>query len=168
MKFALECDEMDGLVFVDKSYLSEVNDDMLYAFDILLDPFGKSELVCDFPDEAWETVQPRETKPIREFCGQGKKIIWLVDGEKKEGSFEKSNEIPDSPKWLHLPTGKLLAVKASELIQCLAYPELEMETVFELEVEGGWYAIWNRGIDEIMYCRKTPSNSIFSNIQEVY
>lgn len=53
----------------------------------------------------------------------------------------KSNEIIETSKWLHIPTGKLLAVTASELIQCLSYPELEMEKIFELEVEDGWYAI---------------------------
>ena len=52
MKFTLECDEMDGLVFIDECYLSELNDDMLYAMDILLDLSGRSELVCDFPNEA--------------------------------------------------------------------------------------------------------------------
>ncbi|MBD5135374.1 MAG: hypothetical protein HDT39_05345 [Lachnospiraceae bacterium] len=168
MKFILECDEMDGLIFIDKSYLAELNSDMLYAMDILLDPFGKSELVFDFPNETWETVRPRETKRIREFCGQGKMIIWLFDGTEKECKIEKSNEITDSPKWLHIPTGKLLAVTASELIQCLSYPELEMEKIFELEVEDGWYAIWNKGIDKIMYCKKEPPNSIPSNIQEMY
>lgn len=49
---------MDGLVFIDKSYLAELNDDMLYALDILLDPFGKTELVFGFPNETWEVVRP--------------------------------------------------------------------------------------------------------------
>ena len=68
----------------------------------------------------------------------------------------------------HLPAGKLLAVSASELIQCLSYPELEMEKVFDLSVEAGWYAIQNEGIDRIMYCKKNPPNTILTNIQEVY
>lgn len=57
-------------------------------------------------------------------------------------------------EWLYLPSGSLLAVSASELIQRLSYPELEMETFFELKMEAGWYAIWNEGTDKIMYCKK--------------
>lgn len=168
MYFLLESDETDGLVFIDKSYLSEFNDDMLYAMDILLDPFGKTELIYDFPDEKWETVRPRKTKPIRDFCEQGKMIIWLFDSIEKECTIEESNEITDSSKWLHIPSGKLLAISAGELIQCLSYPELEPENIFELDVESGWYAICNKGIDKITYCKKDPSNSGFSNIEEMY
>ena len=158
---------MDGLVFIDESYLTDLHDDMLYAMDILLDSRGKSELIYDFPGEVWDIVRQRETKQIREFCGQGKMIIWIMERVAKECEFTKSNEITGSCKWLHLPTGKLLAVTASELIQCLSYPELEMEKVFELSVEDGWYAIQNKGIDKIMYCKKKLPNSILSNIQEV-
>ena len=167
MKFTLECDMLDGLILIDESYLSELNDDLLYAMDILLDSSGTTELIFDFPNESWDIVRQRETKQIREFCGQGKMIVWLLNHVAKECEIEKSNEITDPCKWLHLPTGKLLAITASELIQGLSYPELEMEKVFELSVEGGWYAIQNEGIDKIMYCRKKPSDSIFLNIQEV-
>lgn len=168
MIFLLELDEADGLIFIDESNLSELNEDMLYAMDILLDPFGRSELVYDFPDEEWDTVRSRETKPIRDFCEQGKMVIWLFDGIEKECTIEKSNEITDPSKWLYIPSGKLLAVSASELIQCLSYPELEPEMIFELDVECGWYAICNKGINKIMYCKKDPSNSVFSNIEEMY
>ncbi len=167
MKFTFECDMMDGLILIDEGYLSELNDDLLYEMDILLDSSGTSELVYDFPDEPWDTVRRRETKQIREFCGQGKMIVWLLDNVVKECEIEESNKMTDSCKCLHLPTGKLIAVTASELIQALSYPELEMEKVFELSVEAGWYAIQNEGIDKIMYCRKKPSDSIFLNIQEV-
>lgn len=170
MDFLLELEDTDGLVFIDKSYLSKLNDDMLYALDILLDPFGKTETVFDFPNEEWETVRPRETKCIREFCEQGRMAIWLFDGIEKECTIEKSGEVPDHPKWLHIPTGKLLAVSAGELIQCLSYPELEMEKIFELDIESGWYAIWikNKEIGKIMYCKKDPPNTILSNIEEMY
>ena len=95
-------------------------------------------------------------------------IVWLLDNVVKECEIEESNKMTDPCKWLHLPTGKIIAVTASELIQGLSYPELEMEKVFELSVEAGWYAIQNEGIDKIMYCRKKPSDSISLNIQEVY
>ena len=51
MKFTLECDVMDGLILIDESYLSELNDDLLYAMDILLDSSGTTELIYDFPNE---------------------------------------------------------------------------------------------------------------------
>ena len=168
MKFTLDCDILDGLVFIDESYLSELNDaDLLYAMDILLDSSGTSELICDFPNENWDIVRQRETERIREFCGQGKMIVWLLDCVVKECELTKSAEVTDPCKWLHLPAGKLLAVTASELIQCLAYPKLEMEKVFELSLEPGWYAIQNKGIDNIMYCKKQPPKSILSNIQKI-
>lgn len=34
MKYTLDCGMLDGLVFIDESYLSELNDaDLLYAMD---------------------------------------------------------------------------------------------------------------------------------------
>ena len=168
MKYTLDCGMLDGLVFIDESYLSELNDaDLLYAMDILLDSSGTSELICDFPNENWDIVRQRETERIREFCGQGKMIVWLLDCVVKECELTKSAEVTDPCKWLHLPAGKLLAVTASELIQGLAYSELEMEKVFELSLEPGWYAIQNEGVDNIMYCKKQPPKSILLNIQEV-
>ena len=168
MKYTLDCDMLDGLVFIDESYLSELSDaDLLYEMDILLDSSGTSELICDFPNEDWDVVRQRETEQIREFCGQGKMIVWLLDCVVKECELTKSTEVTDPCKWLHLPAGKLLAVTASELIQCLSYPELEMEKVFELSLEPGWYAIQNEGVDHIMYCRKQPPESVPSNIQEI-
>jgi hypothetical protein len=95
MKFILKCDRMDGFVLIDKYYLSELDDCMLYAMDI---------------------------------------------------------------------TGQLLAVTASELIQCLSYPELEMEKIFELEMEAGWYAIWEDGIEKIMYDKIDAPNFPIHNI----
>lgn len=172
MKFTLECDEMDGLVFIDESYLSELNDGLLYAMDILLDSSGTSELVYDFPNEDWDAVRQRETKQLREFCGQGKMIIWLLDSVFTDCEIEKSGEIAEPCKWLHLPTGKLSAFTAGELIQCLPYPELEPERVFELSVEAGWYAVQNEEINKIMYCRKNcnkkPFDPILLNIREIF
>ncbi len=168
MKFTLDCDMSDGLVFIDKGYLSELSDpDLLYAMDVLLDIPGTSELIYDFPDEDWNVVRQRETEQIREFCGQGKMIVWLLDCVEKDCKLTKSAEITDPCKWLHLPTGKLLAITASELVQCLAYPELEMEKVFELSLKPGWYAIQNDGVENIKYCKKQQPESVPSNIQEI-
>ncbi len=62
MKFILECGEIDGLILIDKSYLTELNSDMLYAMEVLLDLYGRSELICDFPYEAWDMVRSREIR----------------------------------------------------------------------------------------------------------
>ena len=73
MKYTLDCGMLDGLVFIDESYLAELNDaDLLYAMDILLDSSGTSELICDFPNEDWDIVRQRETERIREFADREK------------------------------------------------------------------------------------------------
>jgi len=173
MKFELECGCMDGLVLIDQDYLHELDYDMLCAMEILLDISGKSELICDFPDEAWPEVRERETKSIREFCNSGKMIIWLMNGVKKECEIVYDDNVPTKncavpySKWLHLPTGKLLAVSASEFLQCLFYPELEMEKFFEMTVAEGWYAITDENMDKIKYCRRQHPNTVFENIQEI-
>lgn len=167
MKFTLECDEMDGLVFIDKSRLAELNSDILYSMDILLDPFGETELTFDFPNEDWKTVWIRETKQVRKLCEQGKMILWLFNGVEKECELKESDEIERATKWLHIPSGTLLAVTASELIQSLPHPELQMETIFTLKVEAGWHAFWNHGIDSIMHCKSERPHSIPENIQEL-
>mgnify|MGYP007003835397 FL=1 len=51
MEFKLDCDDMDALVLIDPGYFSALDDDILYSMDILLDPLGRSELICDFPGE---------------------------------------------------------------------------------------------------------------------
>ena len=79
MNFELECDEQDGLVFIDEAHLKELNSDLLSEMDILLDVLGQTELTFDFPDEKWETVWERETRTIREFCNSGK-ISFVVIG----------------------------------------------------------------------------------------
>ena len=48
---------MDGFVLIDKYYLSELDDCMLYAKDILLDLLGKSELIFDFPNDSCEIMR---------------------------------------------------------------------------------------------------------------
>ena len=66
---------------------------------------------------------------------------------------------------VNAPSGKLLGVSASELIQCLAYPELEMEKLFELDVDAGWYQVLNEGIESILYCKQEPKDDLIQNVQ---
>ena len=129
MKFQVDRERGNGLVLIDRGSMKELDDELLYAFDILLDRNGLSELIYDFPDEDWHTVWVRETEALRNFCNSGKMIVWLFD-EKIEfetiyGVFQTDDALTASDKWLYAPTGDLLAVTASELIQCLSYPELE-------------------------------------------
>ena len=46
-------------------------------------------------------------------------------------------------------SGKMVLVNAGELIQCLLYPDLEMEKVLELNVEAGTYNVECEGIERI-------------------
>lgn len=170
MKFQVDRESVDGLVLIDRGSMKELDDDLLYAFDILLDRSGKTELIYDFPDEDWHTVWVRETEALRNFCNSGKMIVWLFDEkielETIDGVFQTDDALAASDKWLYAPTGDLLAVTASELIQCLSYPELEMEEVFTVSVPKGWYAISDNGIEEIKYCKGNPCTDVFENIQE--
>lgn len=108
MKFDYLCDNMpDGLVLIDESYFDELNEDILYSFEILLDPEGRTELIYDFDGEDWRTVWERESVLIKEFCNAG------------------------------------------ELIQCLLYPDLEMEKVLEINVDAENYSVKCEGIKRI-------------------
>ncbi|MDP4181971.1 MAG: hypothetical protein Q8942_12870 [Bacillota bacterium] len=44
MKFILECDGNSGLVLMDQRYQGEMDSDILYSMDILLDYEGETEL----------------------------------------------------------------------------------------------------------------------------
>lgn len=171
LKFNFTCDDMDGFILIDASYQKIFDSDMLYALDILLDISGSSELIYDFPNENWKTVRLRETASIRNFCSSGKMILWYFGNTVKEGEIEYTDTLRNAYQWLYLPTGNLLAVSASELIQCLSYPELEMEITFTLTVAAGWYAVAreylpaaNSAIEKIYYCKKEPTVSHFHNI----
>lgn len=171
MKFNFTCDDMDGFILIDASYQKIFDSDMLYALDILLDISGSSELIYDFPNENWKTVRLRETASIRNFCSSGKMILWFFGNTVKEGEIEYTDTLRNAYQWLYLPTGNLLAVSASEFIQCLSYPELEMEITFTLTVAAGWYAVAreylpsaNSAIEKIYYCKNEPTVSHFHNI----
>lgn len=62
MKFQVDRERGNGLVLIDRGSMKELDDELLYAFDILLDRSGKTELIYDFPDEDWHTVWVRRQK----------------------------------------------------------------------------------------------------------
>ena len=119
------------LIAIDKSYLDELDDNYLYALDIYLNKLGKSELVYDFPDKPWEEVWTRNSKIIIEFCKARKMIIFqYCDGWTASGST------------IEIKSGTLILVDASELIECLSYPDLEMEIIQEIDdIDTGVYEV---------------------------
>ena len=153
-KFDFLCDNMpDGLVLIDEDYMSEFDDDMLYSFEVWLDKDGRTELVYDFPEEEWEKVWEKESALIRNFCDEGKMFVVLGDEDVKNCEFEVVKEAFTSNVRLYMPSGKLLVVNAGELIQCLAYPELEMEKILECDVEAGTYVVEWKGVKKIRLCK---------------
>ena len=102
MKFQVDRESVDGLVLIDRGPMKELDDDLLYAFDILLDRNGLSELIFDFPDEDWHTVWVRETEALRNFCNIGKMIVWLFDEKLKfetiDGVFQTDDALAASDK----------------------------------------------------------------------
>ena len=168
MKFDYECDVPDGLVLIDEYYFNEFNSDILYSFEVLLDSKGRTELVHDFPNEKWENVRERETAMIKEFCNSGKMIVFLSDKDVNNCEIQFSNKEIDTDTFLNVPSGKIILVNASELIQCLAYSDLEMEKILELhDVGKGTYAIENEGIRKIDCSKSITTKSIFNNIIEL-
>lgn len=168
MKFNYNCNEIDGLVLIDEKYLDEINEELLYALDIFLDRYGKSELIYDFPDEEWAVVRARETEGLKSFCNEGKMILFLLDNEELECEILCGSEEIDTDMYLDVASGKIILVNASELIQCLAYPDLVMESILEInDMEKGLYAIKNDSIRKIYYKKSITSKTIFSNVIEL-
>lgn len=168
MKFNFECEEIDGLVLIDEKYLCEIKDELLYAMDIFLDYYGKSELIYDFPDEKWELVRKRETIALEEFCNTGKMILFLTNETEMNCEIHFSTKRVETNTFLNVASGKLILVSASELIQCLAYPDLEMEKILEIyDLERGMYAIENDGIKKITCVKCDTDKSIFNNVIDV-
>ena len=167
MKFNYEHDEPDGLVLIDAYYFNEFNSDILYSFDIFLDSKGRTELIYDFPNEKWEVVRARESAILKEFCNSGKMIVFLSNENIENCEIDFKDGKCDADMFLNIPSGKLVLVNAGELIQCMAYPKLEMEKILELDVEKGTYAVTNDGIKKINFYKSIPKKSIFNNIVEL-
>ncbi len=167
MKFNYEHDEPDGLVLIDAYYFNEFNSDILYSFDIFLDSKGRTELIYDFPNEKWEVVRARESAILKEFCNSGKMIVFLSNENIENCEIDFKDGKCDADMFLNIPSGKLVLVNAGELIQCMAYPKLEMEKILELDVEKGTYTVTNDGIKKINFYKSVPKKSIFNNIVEL-
>ena len=166
MEFCYECDGMDALILIDEEYLDKIDDELLRELDIFIDYYGRSELVYDFPNESWNDVRKRETKGLVEFCNSGKMVIFLHYEDEKNGEITISDSKNSSRTFINIESGKLILVNASELIQCLAYPELEMERILEIDnIEKGGYSIEYEGIKSLKLARKLECNEVNNAIE---
>ena len=165
MKFDYECDDPDGLVIIDEAYLDELsNNELLYALDILLDKKGETELIYDFPGEDWPKVWERETQNLRDFCNQGKMIIYLLKDDIKD--CEVFEDTIQSNSMLNVISGNIMIVSAGEIIQCLAYPDVEMEKVLEVNMKSGKYLFKCDDMKRLSYYKTDVSAESLGNIIE--
>ena len=133
MKVHVQVDLMDGIVLADPTLFEKMDENILRAMDIYLDKNGESELVYDFPGEEWETVYVS-------FVESGGLWIKLLSDTEMDFSIEQVEKV-DSKDHITVISGRVIIVSASELLQCLFYPELEMEILGSLEVPNGEYSI---------------------------
>lgn len=118
---------------------ADMDEEFLTAFDIFLDKDGKSELIYDFPGEDWGIVWSRESKCIQDFIDESKMIVWSIQEGTFEGELvEAKQELVDAYE-LAVIGDKLIFLSASELIQCLLYPDLDMEIIADVPLEKGTY-----------------------------
>mgnify|MGYP006916022789 FL=1 len=157
---------MDALVLIDEQYLDKIDDEVLRELDIFIDYYGKSELAYDFPNENWNDVRKRETKELVEFCNSGKMVIFLYYENEKNGEITISDSKKSSRTFINIESGKLILVNASELLQCLAYPDLKMERILEIEnVEKGFYSIEYEEIKSLKLARRLECNEVNNAIE---
>lgn len=140
MEVHVQSDMTDGIVLLDPAFLKKFDENILRAMDIFLDKNGESELIYDFPDEEWEKVYVRESKPFVELVEAGEIWIKLFSNIDMVHSIEQTDTV-DTKEYLTVISGKMIIVLASELLQCLYYPELDMEILGSLELPNGQYRI---------------------------
>lgn len=167
MRFDHEHDDPDGSVLIDEYYFNGFDDDILYSFEIYLDIKGRTELICDFPDEKWEVVRARKSVAFKDFCDPGKMIVFLADKSMEDCEIDIVDGECDTDMFLDVPSGRLVLVNANELIQCISYPGLEMEKILEINVEKGTYAVKNDGIKKIRCYKNAKKRSIANNSREI-
>lgn len=155
MIFSFNTNEPDGLVLIDKQFFSEFSDALLYSFDIYLDVNGETELIYDF-DEEWKIVREREAALIQDFINSGKLVVILSDKKAENCEILIEEKKVVSNKLLKVPSGKLIVINASELIQALLYPESEVDEIIEMgeiidfEVKKGVYSVEYNDIKKII------------------
>ena len=140
MQINVQSEWPEGVVLIDPAFFEKMDENILRAMDIYIDKDGESELVYDFPGEDWKTVYERETKPFRSFAENGGLWINLLSEKEMVFSIEQSETIT-SDEYINVISGKIIVVLARELLQCLFYPELEMEIFGSIELPNGKYSV---------------------------
>ncbi|MCR5119834.1 MAG: hypothetical protein K6B44_09500 [Lachnospiraceae bacterium] len=140
MNFSVSCELDDGIVVIDPAMIDEIDEKIMYAMEIFLDPEGVTEIVFDFPGEEWKSVYNRQSRKLLSFMDEGKMWIKLVKPGDQEFTMEQVDS-GDFEETVSVTSGKLYVVLASELLQCIYFPELEMELLGEVELENGNYKI---------------------------
>ena len=153
MKIEYEISFVDALVIIDPERFKEMDEEFLYAFDVFLDKEGESELVCDFPGEDWKEVWDRETAVVQDFIEKSKMIVWRTEEGDYSSNIDKVNDLLEGGDKLEITNNQVMFVSASELIQCLLYPDLDMEVIAEIALEKGTYCFKKDG-DDIQYCKQ--------------
>lgn len=153
MKVEYQIDFIDALVVIDPTVFNEMDDEFLYAFDIYLDKKGESELVYDFPDEEWNIVWNRETKSVQDFIESHKMIVWRAEKGDYEGELLEADTDLTNRQEIIVSGEGVIIVTASELIQCLPYPDSDMEIIADLSLDSGIYC-FERNEAGIKYLKK--------------
>jgi len=142
--FVVECDGPDGLLLIDRDNLRCMTPEQIYSFSVLLDRVGNTQLRTDFSNEIWSDAWTRESALIRDYLNSGKGVIALIGGGDHNCEVSVVEDKPAQvTSKLFLPSGNLIALSASEAIQCAAYPGLEMDVPYQEIVDVAWYSVSN-------------------------
>jgi hypothetical protein len=141
-KFKFNCDFEDGLMLIDQEHLKLLEFEHLDSLNITLDIEGKTTLTFDFPGEEWSAVWERESAVIRNFANEGKAILIFAKPDEYEVQVSILETISDfnSNHLIELPSGKLIFVSLSEVVQCLLNG-LDLEFLFETNIAPGGYKL---------------------------
>lgn len=69
----------DALLLIDEATLTTVDDAILHALNVVMDPEGVTDMAQEFPGESWQTVWQREGMPIWSLCEEGRLLVVLLE-----------------------------------------------------------------------------------------
>jgi hypothetical protein len=124
MVLNLKCDLDGGLIIADLEVLRNLDESMLYAMDIALDPAGKTDLKCDYPGEDWAEVWERETNLLAEACGSGQLVFiglhagqFYIDLNLNELPVADANQLAAYACLLRVTSGRIWVIEASHFVE---------------------------------------------------
>lgn len=164
-KFKFNCDFEDGLMLIDQEHLKLLEFEHLDSLNITLDIEGKTTLIYDFPGEKWSEVWNRESTSIRNFANEGKAILIFAEPDEYEvqvNILENSSD-DKTGHFIEFPSGKLILVSLSEVVQCLLN-KMNLEFLFETYIVPGWYKLSLKPNLELKLSPSRLSDSHFENL----